>query len=271
MSKYNLYGASVIVTGASSGIGRKLAEKLIKKYGCKVMGVGRSEKKFLAFAESLGELRASLSWRLFDVGDKGEWLAFAEYLKEKSFVPDLLVNCAGILPPFAAYGENSDAEGVFKTNFLSAVYSFEALSPLLKQSRRPKLVNVASSSALCPFAGVAAYSASKAALWRFTECIAQEKGIPAAVLLPGFTDTEVFRSQDFDEGSRALFKKFSMSAERMSDKMLGTIRSGRKRRIIGIDAHLMNFGYKFFPRLTPLLITRLLKRVRPGAFGSITN
>lgn len=271
MGRYDLNGAFVVLTGASSGIGRKLTEKLVRQYGCKVVGIGRSEEKLRSLAVSLGAAGKNFIPRSFDVGDRAAWSELAGFLNQSSAIPDLLINCAGILPPFSAYGKDSDAEAVLRTNFLSVVYAFEALSPLLKGSERPKIVNVGSSSALCPFAGVAAYCASKAAVWRFSECIASERGIPTAVILPGFTDTEVFRSQDFDERSKALFKKIGMNADRMADKMIKAIRRKKQRKIIGFDAHLMNFGYKFFPNLTPLIITKFLKRARPEAFAKITN
>ncbi len=271
MNKYDLKNLTAVVTGASSGIGSAVAEKLLQRYGCRIIGVGRSEEKFRVFADELGERRADFSYRLFDVGEKEQWTDFAAFLRTEGIRPDLLVNCAGILPAFSAYEKGADAERVLKTNFLSAVYALETLGPLLKESAHPKIVNVASSSALCPFAGVAAYCASKAALTRFTECVSLEKGVPAAVILPGFTQTDVFRFQNFDEESKNFFDKFSMSVDRMSDKIIKAIGRGKNRAIIGADARLMDLGYKLFPRLTPRLITRILRSVKSEAFRSITN
>ena len=57
----------------------------------------------------------------------------------------------------------------------------------------------------------------------------------------------------------------------MSDKIIKTIGKGTRRKIIGLDAHLMNFGYKFFPHLTPVLITKILKSVKSDAFQNITR
>lgn len=269
MGKYNLQELTAVVTGASSGIGREIAKKLIERYGCRVIGVGRSEERFTAFSGQFGEKSEKFSYRLFDVGERGNWEEFVRYLGREKIMPDLVVNCAGVLPKFSYYEAN--AEEVLKTNFLSAVYSYETLGPLLRSNARAKIVNVGSSSALCPFAGVAAYCASKAALFRFTECIALEKGIDFAAILPGFTSTDVFRSQHFDEKSRSLFGRFSMSADRMSDKIIKAIAQGKRRKIIGIDAHLMNFGYKFFPQFTPRLVTRILKSLKSEGFGSITR
>ena len=133
MSKYKLNGLTAVVTGASSGIGRAVAEKLIARYGCTVVGVGRDENKFRDFSEKLGENVSRFSYRLFDVGNREEWKEFCTFLTKSGIRPDLLVNCAGILPSFSFYGENSDAELAVKTNFLSVVYS---LGAALKRERK---------------------------------------------------------------------------------------------------------------------------------------
>ena len=66
----------VILTGASSGIGKDLALLLLKKYGAKVIGVGRNEGKMLAFLEEVGdEYKSNFLYRLFDVGQKEGWLS----------------------------------------------------------------------------------------------------------------------------------------------------------------------------------------------------
>lgn len=271
MGRVELNGITVVVTGASSGIGKEIARILLTEYGCRVIGVGRSEEKFLAFARALGRDAEKLSWRLFDVGERKNWEAFADFLEGNGILPDLVVNCAGVLPAFSAYGEGSDAAETMRINFFSAVWSLETLAPLLGRSSRPGVVNIGSSSSLCPFAGVAAYCASKAALQRFSECIALEKGIPVSVFMPGFTDTDVFRSQPFDEGTRNFFRKLSMSAERMAGKIVRAVRKGKRRKVFGADARLMDIGYRLFPKAMPRLITKILRKAKPGAFGNIVR
>ena len=84
---------TVIITGASAGIGKGVTETIIKKHNCKVIGIARSQEKTEKFVEELGEYAKNFSYRLFDVSVKENWFEFAEYLKEntKCFV----IPCGG--------------------------------------------------------------------------------------------------------------------------------------------------------------------------------
>ena len=73
-----LRGKTAIVTGASGGMGAGIAATLIKKHGCRVVGVARNEAKMLKFIEELGPVYAEqFSYKLFDVSDKDSWEEFA--------------------------------------------------------------------------------------------------------------------------------------------------------------------------------------------------
>ena len=158
MALYDLYGATVIITGASGGFGSELTKQLISRFSCKVIGIGRTKEKMEALAESLGKKRSHFKYYLFDVSDKKNWQSFAKTLDKKEIVPDLLINNAGIMPPFRKFeDESSDTVSeVMATNFMAAVYSCEALLPLLKRSYRGAIANVASSAAYSPVIGTAA-------------------------------------------------------------------------------------------------------------------
>ena len=68
MSNCWLHGKTVVVTGASGGMGAGIAATLIKKHGCTVIGIARNEQKMLNVISELGEENAKrFSYRLFDV------------------------------------------------------------------------------------------------------------------------------------------------------------------------------------------------------------
>ena len=91
---------TVIVTGASGGMGKGIAESLIVDHGCTVIGIARSEEKMKKVVEELGPNAEKFSYKLFDVSVEQNWIDFAKYLEDNDIHPDILVNNAGILPKF---------------------------------------------------------------------------------------------------------------------------------------------------------------------------
>ena len=128
----------VVLTGASSGIGRELCKLLVLKYKAKVIGIGRKESKMLSLKEELGESADKFTYRLFDVGDKENWTAFKTWLSEENIEPILLINNAGAFPTFSKVlnVEPETAERIMRNNYFSIVYAVNALSPVLKGEGR---------------------------------------------------------------------------------------------------------------------------------------
>ena len=102
-----LDGKTVIITGASGGLGFAMAKLLIEKHGCTVIGVARNREKAEKAAAALGDM---FSFRLFDVTDRTGWTSFARELDESGLVPDVLINNAGIMPAFARAETCSDSD-----------------------------------------------------------------------------------------------------------------------------------------------------------------
>ena len=262
MSKNWIDNKTVIITGASAGIGKGVTEMLIKKHNCKVIGIARSKEKTEKFVEELGEYAKNFSYRLFDVSSKENWEEFAEYLKENNIQPDVLINNAGILPKFNKTQNYSieDIEKVMDINFYSAVYSINALLPMILKSESPAIINVASSAALMALAGTSTYSASKGALKSFTESLREDlRGkCYVTVICPGFTKTDIFRNQD---SNTAKGEKMINAISTNCDKMVNMIVKGIERKkelmIFGFDAQFM----KIFGRLTPVQGGRLFSAV----------
>ena len=269
MSKYVLDNKKIILTGASSGIGKEIARILISKYNATVIGIARNEQKLLDVKEEFKD--NFIPYRL-DVSNKEEFEGLFNYLTANKILIDGIINCAGVLPKFSAFGDSEieSYEYSFNTNFYSIVYSAKYLIPLLDKSKSPIMINVLSSSALCPFAGVSIYSASKAAGERFSECIAlEDNGVKVITCMPGFTKTNVMRSQNLNDKEQNIIDKISLPATTVAKKILNGAKKGKSRIIVGFDAHLMNFLFKFFPRTAPKIITWLLRKSKMQIFDKI--
>ncbi len=258
----------IVLSGASSGIGRCLTKILVQKYGAYVYGIGRSEQKMLSLKDELGENGQHFQYALFDVGDQQEWTSFVGVLKAENILPVLTINNAGVFPSFGLLENLGSAtvERTLQTNFLSAVYSAEALLPYMNGGG---VVNICSSSALCPVVGTAAYSASKSALKGFSEALALEYRGRAyiGVFFPGTTNTELFR--DDEQTKDSILQKFAMSPEKMARKIARRIYRKRRRGVVGADAHAMNFMAKLMPVKGPALISWVMKKSGSKVFKNV--
>lgn len=259
---------TVVVTGASSGIGKEICRLLIIRYGASVVGVGRSEQKMLAFQDELGEYKDKFTYRLFDVSNKEAWKAFATEMQEREIV--LLVNNAGMFPTFARAVKTSTEtiDNVMRVNFYSAVYGVEAFKDIVFKNEKGGIVNVCSSGALCTVAGTSAYSASKSALKAYTEALMiEEKGKYVAIMYPGTTKTELFRNDKQTENSA--LDLIAMKPSKMARKIVRKIYRRRKRAVVGIDAKMMNFVAKIAPVKGIFLIRNFMKAAKSKVFKNV--
>ena len=189
--KYKLDGKTVILTGASSGIGKEIALKLIKDFSCTVIAIARNEERLLKVKSELGDHGDKYIVRPFDASLKENWENLALDLEKADTPAHILINCAGVLPKFKAGQTSDEIKSIFEINFFSQVYACEALMPILKKNGDGAIINFSSSSALCPFGGVSAYTASKVALARYTAALAVENKMLVSCVLPGFIKTDI--------------------------------------------------------------------------------
>ncbi len=273
MSGCWLHGKTCVVTGASGGMGAGIAAALIKKHGCKVIGIARSEPKMQKFIEELGPSYAEqFTYRLFDVSKCENWEAFAAELAESGVHVDVLVNNAGILPKFKRFDRynTEEIETVMNINFYSAVYSVKTLLPFLLESENGAVINIDSSAALMSLAGTSAYSASKAALKSFTEAMREEfRGrLYIGLVCPGFTKTDIFRNQSAEgEKGQKLIDMISTNCDLMVKMIMFGIEHKQALQIHGLDAHAMSL----FGKLLPVNGARLFSAVMKAADIDIFN
>ncbi len=266
---------TVIVSGASSGIGKGLVKKLICDHGCTVIGIARNEEKMLAFVEELGNKARYFSYSLFDVSKLENWENFAADLTEKGIKPDIIINNAGILPKFDKFLNYSieDLEYAMNINFNSCVYSMKTMMPLILKSRSAGVVNIASSAALCSLAGTSVYSASKAALKSLTESVREEYvgQCYIGLVCPGFTKTDIFRNQHGDSNTKSqqLMDMISTDCDKMVEKIITGMLKKKSNMVFGIDAKAMNYGRKFTGRATPFISSKVMKKSNIEMFDDV--
>ena len=276
MSNCWLNGKTAVVTGASGGMGAGIAATLIKKHGCTVIGVARSEPKMLKFIEELGdEYKDKFSYKLFDVSVKENWESFAEELKAEGVKPDILINNAGILPKFKRFDRYSYEEinQAMNINFYSCIYSTKTLLPVLLESDNPAVINIDSSAALMTLAGTSMYSASKAALKGFTEALRVEFAgkMYVSLVCPGFTKTDIFRNQgeeSNDKGAKVM-NMISTDCDRMVRMIMRGIEYKDPMQVRGFDAHAMSTFNRLMPSYGSKLFSAVMKMANVDIFKEV--
>ncbi len=202
--KLEMSGKRVLVTGASSGIGRATAERFLEA-GATVTLVGRRET---ALAEIAAHYPSRAHALVADLADERQCEACIERAVEWMGGLDVLVNAAGILKSGSLETTSLELwDETMRINLRSIFYLMKLAVPHLEETRG-SIVNVSSVTGLRSFPGVLAYCVSKAALDHLTRCAALElapKGIRVNAVNPGVVRTNLHRAGGMSEEEYATF------------------------------------------------------------------
>lgn len=193
MSTKVFAGSTVLVTGASSGIGEAFARSLAKR-GANLILSARSEDKLARLADELrDEYRISVHVFPADLILPDAPQQLLANIKASGLSVDVLVNNAGFGKWAHFLGESLDTyDQMLSLNIDSLVKLTYLCLPDMLARGKGGVINVASTAAFQPAPYIAVYSASKAFVLSFTEALAgeyRERGIRILALCPGYTDT----------------------------------------------------------------------------------
>jgi len=216
-------GQVAVVTGASSGLGRRLAVDLAAR-GATVVGIARRAELLEQLAKELRERSPSSGTSVCDVGDTEAYRSvLAEIERERGRI-DILIASAGIESETPVPGASlEDFQSTMAVNYFGVVVGTLAVVPGMVERGRGIVVNVSSDTARAPAPGSAAYASSKAALAAFSEAVAldvAERGVHVHVLYPGWVPTPM-GMQAVDRGMPMPPKAVRRTEEQISDLVLG--------------------------------------------------
>jgi 3-oxoacyl-[acyl-carrier protein] reductase len=181
------------VTGSTKGIGRAIAEALVRE-GVNVCVSARSEDEVKRAVDELSDAGAGrVTGAVCDVRDYEEVRALFEHTVAEFGGVDVLVNNAGV-GLFQSVEEMSpeDFRAVLETNLNSVFYACHEAIPLLRQRGGGYIINISSLAGANPHPRMAAYNASKFALNGFSEALMQEvrhDRIKVSYIMPGSVNT----------------------------------------------------------------------------------
>jgi short-subunit dehydrogenase len=189
---FDLQDAIVVVTGASSGLGRRFAVDLAAS-GAAVIGLARRESLLADLAAEMRRSSPTSTTLVCDVSDTGRFASVLADIERERGRVDVLINNAGIgEPPADPDHPLEPYRQVMETNFFAAVAGTLAVLPGMLSRGRGVVVNVSSDTGRAPSPGEQAYGASKAALSAFTESLSFDtdgRGVHLHVLYPGWVPT----------------------------------------------------------------------------------
>ena len=254
-----LAGQTVVITGAASGIGRALAQRL-SGYGSPVAILDNDQDGLQATADGLGT--PVLAERV-DVRDRGAQLAFAAKVAEWAPEPiGAVFNNAGVaVSASVADGSIEDDEWLHSINFAGVVHGVRAFLPVLLRQGSGAIVNTSSVYGLAGVPFQSAYCASKFAVRGFTEALRHElagTGVRAVTVHPGGIKTNIARNGRSHGDPRGLGRSHEEMAsefeamvrttpERAAQVIHRGVDAGRARILIGADAHLFDLVTRISP------------------------
>lgn len=210
----NLDGMIALVTGASRGIGKAIAEDLIAK-GAKVIGTATSDKGAEAISAYIGEHGTG---KVLNVTDDESITALLSQINDEFGSIDILVNNAGITRDNLLMRMKDDEwNDIIQTNLTSVFKLSKAVLRGMMKKKHGRIVNIGSVVGSSGNAGQANYAAAKAAVIGFSKSMAREiasRGITVNVVAPGFIDTDMTKGLT-DEQKQAIFK--DIPANRLGD------------------------------------------------------
>jgi short-subunit dehydrogenase len=193
---FNFPGSIAVVTGASSGLGRRMALDVAAR-GATVIGIARREEVLQQIAAEMRRSSPNSGYVACDVSDTDKFASVLADLEAAHGHIDLLINDAGIGEPDGDGGEEVRLED--GAVFPDAVAGTLAVLPGMVDRSRGVIVNVSSDTGRAPGPAEPAYSASKAALSAFTESLSytvDDRGVRLHILYPGYVPTPMTAGSD---------------------------------------------------------------------------
>jgi NADP-dependent 3-hydroxy acid dehydrogenase YdfG len=188
----SITGKTVLITGASSGIGEATALELAARGANVVVGARRTERleKLVADIKAKG---GSARFKAVDVTSAKDTEAFVAFAEEEFGRVDVLVNNAGVMP-LSPMGDLKldEWDRMIDVNIRGVLYGIAAVLPRMKAAGRGQIVNVASVGAHAVVPTAAVYCGTKYAVWAISEGLRQENpDIRVTTISPGVVATEL--------------------------------------------------------------------------------
>jgi short-subunit dehydrogenase len=267
MARHNLQGSTVVIMGASSGIGQATAEAFARR-GVKLVLAARSEPALKAVAETCRTIGAEALVVPTDVTDAAAVKALAERALEFGGRIDVWVSNVGI----GAVGNFHETpieahERVIRANLIGHFNDAHAVLPIFLRQDRGTFINMISVAGYVSVPYAASYSASKAGLKAFSEALRGElvnrPNIHVCDIYPTFVDTPAMSHAGNYVSRKLTAPPPVIDARRVAEAIVQAAESPRTTVLVGEGSQLIRLGGTVVPNLA----SRALAAVMRSYFG----
>ena len=251
----NFHQKVVVITGASSGIGRALAYEFAQR-GARVVLGARSDEKLAAIASDLRSGGAEAAYAATDVTHEEDCRRLIETAVAAFGGVDILICNAGIsMRALFDEVDLSVLKRLMDVNFWGAVYCAKYALPYIQRAQG-SIVGVSSVAGIHGLPGRTGYSASKFALTGFLETLRIEnlrKKVHVMVVAPGFTASNVrlsaLTADGSAQGASPRHEDKMMSAEEVARRIVRGVAHRKRTLLMEFDGRATTFIKKFSPAL----------------------
>jgi short-subunit dehydrogenase len=266
MKKRLLKDTRIIITGASSGIGRALACRMAAE-GARLGLVARNRDHLVEVSDHLAKIYPRDQKPLVFACDVSRMLSVSKFIRDfdRHFGGiDIVINNAGT----GVYGivERTmikDFNRVMAVNYYGAANCMLKALPALKKTGG-LIVNITSVAAMYGVPYLGAYSASKAALVALSQSLRAElshSGVSIMIVYPGYTQTAFFDHEKKVGGARRPKGHF-MSPDKVAEAISKAIIHGRKDLVLSAEGKALTISQRLLPWLVDIAMARIAQRLK---------
>ena len=255
-------GERVLLTGASSGIGKALAFELARK-GARIILTSR---QFDLLEKAAQEIKCTFPDTMTplaidcDVTNRKDVRKVIHFCAEHYGGIDILINNAGI-GVYGACEKTSleDLRSLMEVNFFGSVHFILEVLPLMREAGKGLIVNISSLAAKHGVPYLAAYGASKAALASLSQSLDAElvgSGISVLTVYPGYTQTDFFKKEKKVGGARRPDKPYA-SPQKVAEAVVAGIEKEKHELVLSTEGKALILCQS----LVPWLVRKGMERI----------
>jgi short-subunit dehydrogenase len=254
-----LAGLRILITGASQGIGRSLAEAAARR-GARVLAAARSDELLQELAAKVRGAGGTIETVHADITQHEDRRHVVAAALGSFGGLDVLINNAGI----GATGHFAEVSpqrlrSIMEVNFFALAETTRICLPLLRLGHTPAIVNISSIAGKRGIPARSEYSASKFAVQGFSQALRAElapDGIAVLLVCPGLTQTNFSKNMLEQKAAMPMDHLRGMTSEAVACATLRALERGKNEVCLSRGGRLLVFVSRFFPRLADRIARR---------------